>query len=80
MLETSGENALVAAERARKAVEAIQLPHVESHLGQVIISVGIASEQKDGWQALVKRADVVLYEAKQGGRNCVVTSSFSDIR
>lgn len=71
MPETRGESARVAAERARKAVAAIQFPHAESPLGQVTISIGIASEQKEGWQALVARADKALYKAKQSGRNKV---------
>ncbi len=75
--ETSGENARVSVERARKAVEAIQLPHAESPLGQVTISVGVASEQKEGWQALVNRADKALYKAKQSGRNKVCEEVFS---
>jgi diguanylate cyclase (GGDEF)-like protein len=74
--ETSGENALVAAERARKAVKAIQLPHTESHLGQVTISIGVASEQKEGWKALVARADRAFYKAKKSGRNNVYEDTF----
>ena len=68
---TRGKNLMVAAERARKAVEEIQLPHVESPLNQVTISIGVASEHKEGWQALVARADKALYQAKQSGRNRV---------
>ncbi len=74
--ETSGESALVAAERARKAVESIQLPHVESNLGQVTVSIGVASDQKEGWQKLVNRADRALYKAKKSGRNNVYEDSF----
>jgi len=69
--ETTGENALVAADRTRKAVQDIQFPHVESPLGQLTISIGVASEHKEEWLELVARADKALYKAKQSGRNRV---------
>lgn len=44
--------------------------------GKVTVSVGVASYQKgDSVEALVKRADQALYEAKSAGRNCVIVSS-----
>ena len=69
--EISGKDALVAAERVRKAVQALQIPHAESPFGHVTISIGVASEQGDGWQELVNRADQALYHAKEAKRNCV---------
>ncbi len=69
--ETSGEDALAAAERARTAVQDIQLSHEESPLGQVTVSIGVASEQQERWQELINRADRALYNAKGSGRNTV---------
>ncbi len=69
--ETSGGDALTAAERARTAVQDIQLSHEESPLGQVTISIGVASEQQERWQQLINRADRALYNAKESGRNTV---------
>ncbi len=76
--ETCGENARVAAERTRKAVQAIQLPHAKSPLGQVTISIGVAYDHREGWQALVARADKALYKAKQSGRNKVYEEALLD--
>jgi len=69
--ETIAEYALIAAERARKAVRALQLLHSGSPLDRVTISIGIASEQGEEWRALVARADQALYKAKASGRDKV---------
>jgi diguanylate cyclase (GGDEF)-like protein len=72
MPETSPEEAINAAERARAAVENMMLPHGESTFGFLTLSVGVASGGQEPWQALVKRADEALYKAKDSGRNRVV--------
>jgi diguanylate cyclase (GGDEF)-like protein len=59
-------------EELRKAVEALQIPHVGSPFGVVTVSVGLASmipapdlDRKE----LIEAADAALYDAKRGGRN-----------
>ncbi|PSJ36253.1 GGDEF domain-containing protein [Allosphingosinicella deserti] len=70
--ETGGADALAAAERLRQAVEAhsFDLPggtrlKITASLGVASVSPGLASV--GDWFA---RADAMLYEAKNGGRNC----------
>jgi diguanylate cyclase (GGDEF)-like protein len=47
--------------------------------GEVTVSIGIASCPRDGtdYDTLFERADKRLYEAKSGGRNCVVDGRVS---
>lgn len=57
--------------------EIAQLPFAIGHEGkttEVTVSVGVSSvfERPDTVAALIKRADVALYKAKNGGRNRVV--------
>jgi len=75
--QTDATGALVVAELARSAVEALQLTHSSDRpLRKVSISVGVASHTSDNihesMQSLVKRADVALYQAKAAGRDRVV--------
>ena len=44
---------------------------------EVTVSVGVSSVLKgqDSIEALMKRADLALYEAKRGGRNRVVAKA-----
>jgi diguanylate cyclase (GGDEF)-like protein len=59
----------VVAEKIRKAVETAVFPTV----GHVTVSIGVSvAEPSDrDTSALLKRADMQLYEAKAGGRNRV---------
>lgn len=72
---TDLEGALRVAESIRQAVEQLHLPHVESPMGQVSLSLGVALHTRDypaqdrHW--LVRQADEALYCAKDGGRNRV---------
>ncbi|TAL25896.1 MAG: GGDEF domain-containing protein [Aquabacterium sp.] len=74
------EEALQAAERIRRAVEALQIPHAGSAASRVVtICVGVASVRADGLAAatdLVELADAALYRAKQAGRNRVAGGGF----
>lgn len=64
------EGAVLLAERIRLKVEGIDL----GDLGQVTISVGVASYHPgDNRKQLVARADEAMYQAKNGGRNRVVS-------
>jgi diguanylate cyclase (GGDEF)-like protein len=67
--------ALAAGERLRNAVEEMCIMHAASPIGQVTISVGVASLVpglgQDAEQ-LIEAADVALYAAKRRGRNTAV--------
>jgi diguanylate cyclase (GGDEF)-like protein len=70
------EAALDVAERLRRAVEEMWIAHADSPLGQVTISIGVASltpRLGDEAEQLVEAADAGLYAAKRRGRNAVVT-------
>ncbi|HEY0957231.1 MAG TPA: diguanylate cyclase [Roseateles sp.] len=67
--------AVMAAEKIRRAVEAATFPEV----GKLTISVGVSLASLDDADArpLIERADAALYEAKRGGRNAVVLKEAS---
>ncbi len=69
--EIDGPNALAFAEKIRKLIEKAPFKFEEAKL-QVTVSVGVTTlaDEIDASE-LVKRADDKLYEAKEGGRNCV---------
>jgi diguanylate cyclase (GGDEF)-like protein len=70
--EIDGLNAKPFAEKIRQLVEATDFKF-ESTTMPVTISMGVATLDPDSTdaQALIKRADDRLYEAKSSGRNCV---------
>ena len=74
--ETDAEQALVVAERIRESIAA-QFLSVHKVRFNVTISVGIASASisMSGVEALMRAADEALYQAKEAGRNRVVTWS-----
>ena len=76
VLPDEAEGAIVAAERLRASVEALALPHQESPYGVITVSAGVATTlpaRGSALTAVVDAADRALYEAKQHGRNRVVT-------
>jgi diguanylate cyclase (GGDEF)-like protein len=74
--ETDTEQALVVAERIRESIAA-QFLSVHKVCFNVTISVGIASASlsMSGVEALMRAADEALYQAKEAGRDRVVTWS-----
>lgn len=68
------------AETLREAVSGLELSHNGMALGNVTISVGVATypEHAADRTALVKRADEALYRAKRGGRNRVESADLSE--
>jgi diguanylate cyclase (GGDEF)-like protein len=71
MPETNVEQSLVAADRIRQAVQDAAIPHVESSIGIITVSVGVVAGATSQWLDLVERADKALYHAKESGRNTV---------
>jgi len=79
MPETDAMRAYEAAERLRKNVEMTPfvITHPESPIRKTV-SIGYATMHAgDTPESLLKRADVALYEAKNGGRNKVKPESIS---
>ncbi len=75
MPETNASDAIAAANRMRKAIEALEFPTVlgteASSLFKVTASVGVATSAQDTCpMAITERADKALYLAKSEGRNC----------
>ena len=70
----AGRQALAIAERLRKSVAALRLPHQDNGGGIVTLSIGVASALPEPGQAaasLVEAADAAVYRAKEAGRNRV---------
>ncbi len=68
------DDALIAAERLRGKVSALQFDTTHGPL-KVTASFGVSAWQAgDTIELMLKRADVALYAAKTGGRNCVVAA------
>jgi diguanylate cyclase (GGDEF)-like protein len=70
--------ARIVAERLRRAVEELYITNADAPLGQVSVSIGLASmvpNLGDKAQSLIEAADVGLYAAKRGGRNAVIAHS-----
>lgn len=75
---TGVENAVHVAERVRRTVSDLGIPHTGSALGHVTISIGVAGLDAmtarlgpAACQGLIRTADTALYAAKSGGRNKV---------
>lgn len=69
--------ALAAAERLRRAVAGLSLPHAARPDGDLVtISAGAATlSEPDEGAALIAAADQALYRAKSGGRNRVIMAA-----
>ena len=75
MPQTGKDTAVRVAERIRRALEARGV-RVDAGRIEVTVSAGIATYGIDGedWDTLLSAADTALYEAKNGGRNRVITA------
>lgn len=67
--------AQIAAERARQAVQSLQLGHIQSPFNVLTISGGLASDNRISIDELIATADKALYQAKTVGRNRIVYGS-----
>lgn len=73
--DTDAEGAMVLAEKARSAMEALAIPHAQSAAApHVTISIGGATMvgSEGSPRTLVEAADCTLYQAKAQGRNRVL--------
>jgi len=69
---TGAEGALIAAERLRGAVAAMEVVDEQGQPIPVTVSVGLAElGPADDFENLVQRADRAMYESKSAGRNRV---------
>ncbi len=71
--ETSGHEAVVVAERVRRAIAEYPMPLPAGGTLHVTASFGVAALTEDfaSVRAWMESADTMLYAAKSGGRNCI---------
>jgi diguanylate cyclase (GGDEF)-like protein len=70
--DTPATSGILAAERLRKAIEALEIPFETGPI-KLTVSAGVAQldSTNGGWEAMMQRADAAMYEAKDHGRNTV---------
>lgn len=80
---TKGSGALTVAQRIQEAVKSLEIPNRNSPVAPIIsVSIGIASIEALNWrctdgesqeiEALIQKADQLLYKAKEAGRNRIM--------
>ena len=74
---SSADGARLRAEKVREEAALLSVNHASKDLGAITLSLGVAMLPGSGADgpAAIKAADLALYEAKRGGRNCVVMAS-----
>jgi len=73
---STAEGARQRAEKIREGAKLLSVSHANRDLGAITLSLGVAIFPDHAFEAaaIVKAADVALYQAKSGGRNRVVMS------
>lgn len=70
--DTGVETVTLLAERIRKAIWDMAIPHPASACGvRVTASLGVAGASGENWHEVLRRADNAMYVAKRAGRNMV---------
>jgi diguanylate cyclase (GGDEF)-like protein len=71
--ETRGKEAMKVAERIRSGFATLRFVPGPGEHYDATVSIGIAElKQDEGWEALTKRADEAMYQAKKTGGNQTV--------
>ena len=76
--DTSEDDAVLMADEIRQRVMTLEIPHATSDFGVVTISIGVAAsvpDQNETCDALLRLADLALYQSKDSGRNQVTAST-----
>ena len=76
--DTSEDDAVLMADEIRQRVMTLEIPHATSDFGVVTISIGVAASvpgQNETCDALLRLADLALYQSKDSGRNQVTAST-----
>lgn len=69
--ETGEVDAILIADRARKGVEALEVPFEGGPI-RMTVCAGVAQfEAGRGWEQMSRQADAAMYEAKKHGRNLI---------
>jgi diguanylate cyclase (GGDEF)-like protein len=78
--DTSAAAGIIAAERVRQAVEALEVPFDGQPI-RITVSAGVAQfdPSQGGWETMMRLADSAMYEAKEHGRNAVCVTPESKI-
>jgi diguanylate cyclase (GGDEF)-like protein len=78
--DTSAAAGILAAERVRQAIEAMELSFEEKPI-RFTVSAGVAQldPSQGNWENMMRRADSAMYEAKEHGRNAVWPVLANDI-
>jgi diguanylate cyclase (GGDEF)-like protein len=73
--DTDLAEAMTAAERLRAEVEEMAVRY-RGETMRIRASLGVASSEQCGlsWESLMDQSDAALYEAKRGGKNCVMVA------
>ena len=72
---SDGEHAMQMAQRVCDALAALAIPHALSEWGYLSVSIGVVAmlpHEDNSAQALLRAADLAMYQAKKQGRNRVV--------
>jgi diguanylate cyclase (GGDEF)-like protein len=75
---TTASTGLVAAERVREAIEALEVIY-ENEPIRFTVSAGVAqfNPSQGGWESMMRRADIAMYEAKEHGRISVCAETIN---
>jgi diguanylate cyclase (GGDEF)-like protein len=74
--DTPAATGILTAERVRRAIEELEIPFETGPI-KLTVSAGVAQldPSNGGWEAMMRRADAAMYDAKEHGRNLVAIES-----
>ena len=78
LTNTEIDGALKVAEEIQKEIGNLKIPHAQSIVAEYVsLSIGVGSKVPDwsgGPETFINEVDQCLYQAKEAGRNCIITS------